>query len=156
MTRTESYIFTFIMCALMVSGMSLYNIALLHGIGSHMMSAAAAGFLPAYAVGLICDTLIVARPAKALAFKIVSPEGGPSLKLVLTISFFMVCGMVLCMSFYGAAVNVGFSTHLPLAYLRGVGYNFIAALPLQLLIVGPLTRFICSKLFPVMRKAKAA
>jgi hypothetical protein len=62
----------------------------------------------------------------------------------------MVTGMVLFMSFYGAVLHVGFSAELPRAYLSAIGKNFIFALPLQIILVGPLTRFIFVKITPAV------
>jgi hypothetical protein len=59
------------------------------------------------------------------------------------------------MSFYGAVMNVGISSALPGAYVKGVGFNFIAALPLQLLIVGPIVRLIFVKIYSEERSLSA-
>lgn len=71
-------------------------------------------------------------------------------------SFFMVTGMVLLMSLYGAMINVGFNSELPSAYVKGVGFNFIAALPLQLLFVGPIVRLIFTKIYSEERSLSPA
>ncbi|GGG10864.1 hypothetical protein GCM10010912_64110 [Paenibacillus albidus] len=62
----------------------------------------------------------------------------------------MVTGMVLFMSFYGAVMQVGLTRALPAAYLSAMELNVICALPLQLLIVGPLTRFLFLKMYPLI------
>ncbi|MEK3990033.1 DUF2798 domain-containing protein [Robertmurraya sp. FSL R5-0851] len=71
-------------------------------------------------------------------------------------SFFMVSGMVLLMSLYGAIMNVGISAELPVAYVKGVGFNFIAALPLQLVIVGPVVRLTFTKIYPTEQSLSPA
>jgi hypothetical protein len=147
--RKERLIFTMIMCAFMVYTMSVYNIILYRGSFSfEVIRDAAFGFIPAFLCGIICDWFIVARPAKAVAFRFLKPEDLP-IKKILTISFFMVSGMVLCMSMYGAIRNVGVNKHLPMAYLSGIPKNFIVALPLQILIGGPLGRFFFRRIIPL-------
>ncbi len=63
-------------------------------------------------------------------------------------TFFMGCGMVLWMSFYGAVVNVGFNEHLLSVYGSNIVKNFVFAIPLNLFIVSPSARTIFFKLFP--------
>jgi uncharacterized membrane protein len=71
--------------------------------------------------------------------------------VIVSISFFMVIGMVLFMSLYGLGTAY-FSNHLTgesilESYFSFVIKNFIFAFPLQLLIVGPLVRYLFNKLF---------
>lgn len=58
----------------------------------------------------------------------------------------MVIGMVLFMSMYGAIVAVGFNSTTLKIYPLCVARNFIMALPLNLLIVSPLVRFLFTKI----------
>ena len=46
----------------------------------------------------------------------------------------MVCGMVILMSLYGAVEQAGISEQTLMVWLTNIPKNFIAALPLQLLI----------------------
>ncbi|MCL6604420.1 MAG: DUF2798 domain-containing protein [Paenibacillus sp.] len=145
--KKEALIFTTIMCALMVLGMSIYNMILLEGLSSSLFKNVAIGYLPAFIIALILDVFIVGKIAKGIAHRLVK-DTDPMYKKILLISSLMVTGMVLFMSFYGAVIHVGFTADLPMAYLSAVGKNFICALPLQLLLVGPLTRFIFIKVTP--------
>ncbi|MNP11042.1 hypothetical protein D3C76_1032130 [compost metagenome] len=147
--KTETFIFTLIMCALMVLGMSIYNVILLEGLSGTLVRNVLIGYMPAFIIALILDVFIVGKIAKGIAHRIVK-DTDPMLKKIMFISFFMVTGMVLLMSFYGAVMHVGFTADLPMAYLSSVGMNFICALPLQILLVGPLTRLIFVKCFPVV------
>lgn len=147
--KKETFIFTSMMCILMVIGMSFYNVILFSGFNSSIFMDVAVGFLPALVVALFLDVVVVSRIAKGLAYKIVKPAD-PMIKKVMTISFFMVCGMVICMSLYGTLAHFGFGDNNFLShYFTTLGLNFICALPLQLLIVGPLTRFLFTRIFPV-------
>lgn len=146
--KKESFVFTVIMCSSMVFLMSLYNIALHQGgFSVQVFEIAIKGFLPGLIVGMVFDWFLVSKGAKKLAFKLIKPED-QGIKKIVIISTCMVTGMVLCMSFYGALINVGFSKELPAAYLKGILMNFIVALPLQLVIVGPFVRFIFCKIYP--------
>lgn len=144
--KKEAFIFTAMMCTLMVLGMSIYNVVLFTGWTSSAIIEVAVGFVPALIVGLFLDVVVVSRIAKGIASRLIKPAD-PVVKKVLTISFFMVCGMVLCMSLYGTLTHYGFSGNFLAHYFSTAGLNFICALPLQLMIVGPLTRFLFMRLF---------
>lgn len=58
----------------------------------------------------------------------------------------MVLGMVTCMSLFGIILEQGIPDQLLSSYLNAWKMNVIAALPLQLLIVGPISRSILSKI----------
>lgn len=135
------------MCAFMVLGMSIYNVLLIEGLSDTFMRTLVRGYLPAFAVALVLDIFVVGPIAKGLAGRLIKAND-PMIKKMLLISSFMVLGMVLLMSFYGAVLHAGFSRDLPLAYVKAAGFNVICALPLQLLVVGPLTRYLFGKLSP--------
>lgn len=146
-SKTEKFIFTLMMCACMVLGMTIYNMILIDGFSSKIFSNLLYDYWPGFIVALILDVFVVGKIAKYIAGKIVK-DNDPIIKRIITISFFMVCGMVLCMSFYGAFINVGFSPILPNAYINAVWKNFIVALPLNFLVVSPLVRSVFLKLYP--------
>ena len=52
----------------------------------------------------------------------------------------MVTGMVTFMSIFGLLMRPEMPQNIVSAYFIGWGMNFIAALPLQLLIVGPISQ----------------
>lgn len=127
--------------------MSIYNVSLhTGGFSKQVIIDSLIGFPLTFIVAMVCDWFIVSRPAKAIAFKFIKEED-KQIKIAVLISVFMVCGMVLCMSMFGALHNVGLTTDLPSAYITAIGMNFIVALPLQLLIAGPIIRFIFCKVF---------
>lgn len=66
---------------------------------------------------------------------------------MLVISICMVLGMALCMSLFGTLMHGGADSGLLLRWLHTYGLNLLAALPLQLLVVGPLTRFLFTRIF---------
>ena len=151
--KRESIIFTVMMCFVMVLIMSIYNVALHMGEFSiNTIKQAWIGFPIAYIFALCCDMLFVSRNAKNFAFKyIVNFESKP-LHKILAISGLMVVQMVIIMSFYGAleaCVSTGSWNNIIMIWLTNIPKNFIMALPLQLIIAGPLVRTSFRKLFPV-------
>lgn len=146
--KKEAFVFTAIMCFFMVLVMSFYNVALVGGFSGTLVRDALGGFLPALAVALVLDVFVVGKIAKGLAGKLLKPTD-PLVKKILLVSLFMVCGMAGCMSFFGTAMHYGLNDEALSHYLPTYGLNFVFALPLQLVLVGPLTRFLFQKLYPV-------
>ncbi|WP_028975072.1 DUF2798 domain-containing protein [Spirochaeta cellobiosiphila] len=149
--KRESLIFTSLMCAFMVFTMSIYNIGMATGYSLETISHAWLGFPLAYIIAFILDWFIVSIFAKGLAFKIASKVDDRKKKIVLMllISTLMVVGMCFFMSLFGAVQNVGFSNRTVAVWLGNIPKNFIVALPLQIIIAGPIIRFSFRKLFPV-------
>lgn len=146
--KRESMIFTIIMCAFMVFIMSLYNVGRIHGITSELLTQAWLGFPLAYGIAIVSDWFLVAPLAKKIASKILE-ENAPTWKKVIMISSSMVSGMVLIMSLFGAIVGVGLSSQTFNVWLMNIPANFIIALPLQMIVAGPIVRFVFRSLFPV-------
>lgn len=134
--KKESLFFTGIMCFSMVLGMSAYNL-LLHGEFSAVELIK--GFIPGFVLAFILDEFVVGVMAKKIAFKLPIDTGKP-LQIILSITFCMVLGMVTCMSLFGIVMEMELSQISFAAYLSAWKLNFIVALPLQLLIVGPISR----------------
>lgn len=153
--KKEQLVFTTLTCACMVLGMSFYNVWLMKGFTSSVFIDVVIGFIPAFVVGLLIDIFVVGKISKSIVTRIVK-QRDPLIKKILFMSLFMVSGMVLFMSLYGAVMNVGLSSELPSAYIKGIGFNFIAALPLQLLIVGPIVRLIFTKIYSEDRSLSPA
>lgn len=146
-TKKEAFVFTGMMCVLMVLVMSFYNVVLLEGWTRALFSQAMAGFVPALAVALALDVFVIGKVAKGLASRLLRPSD-PLVKRILLISTFMVCGMAGCMSLFGTMLHYGWSAGSFIQYPKTFGLNFVFALPLQLLIVGPLTRFLFTRIYP--------
>ena len=124
----------------MVLGMSVYN-RWLHG--DLYFSNLLIGLVPGFIVAFILDVFIVGVIAKKIAFKL--PVNSESkFQMIVTISCLMVLGMVTCMSLFGVVIEQGIPDQLFSAYLTAWKMNVIVALPLQLLIVGPISRLVLS------------
>lgn len=147
--KKEGIIFTTLMCFLMVLGMSAYNL-LIH---QHFtLSGLLIGLVPGFVVAFILDVFVVGVYAKKLAFKLpINRE--KKWQAIIAISSLMVLGMVTFMSMFGVIMEIGITSHIFSDYLTAWRMNFIAALPLQLLIVGPFSRMVLQK---VQMNAKAA
>ena len=151
--QRESLIYTVMMCFCMVLWMSIYNVSIQMG-GLSLVSVEEGwlGFPIAYVFAMCCDWFVVSKLAKGVAFRFqVKPES-PALHKILAISSCMVVGMVVIMSLYGAAegcVHTGAWDGLLMQWLVNIPRNFIMALPFQLIVAGPLVRFLFRKAFPV-------
>lgn len=151
--RRESIIFTVMMCFVMVLVMSNYNTALVLGaVSRNSISSAWMGLPFAFLFAMACDLLLVSDLAKRFTFRyLIKPEDA-AIKKIICVSCAMVLPMVIIMSLYGAIeynLHVG-QWHLFVnTWVRNIGKNLIVALPLQLLIAGPLVRRIFRLIFPV-------
>ncbi|WEV45588.1 DUF2798 domain-containing protein [Streptococcaceae bacterium ESL0687] len=141
--KKQGIFFTVIMCLLMVTGMSVYNL-LLHGdlsTGNFLK-----GLVPGFIVAFFLDVVVVGPIAKKIAFSLPFVDKNKKIQLILSISTCMVLGMVSFMSIFGIVIEAGFSSLNFSSYLKAWGMNFIMALPLQLLVVGPISRALLSQL----------
>lgn len=140
--KKEGIIFTSLMCFLMVLGMSAYNLVL-HD--SFSLAALLHGLIPGLVVAFVLDTFIVGVAAKKIAFALpLDPE--KKLPLIIAISFLMVLGMVSFMSLFGLLMQGSLPAAFGSAYLHTWRMNFVVALPYQLLLVGPFSRWILGRL----------
>ena len=134
--KKEGIIFGVTMCFLMVCGMSTYNLAL---VGKLSYTKFVIGLIPGFIVAFFFDTVIVGPIAKKLAFKLPIDRNN-KLQTILAISLLMITGMVTFMSVFGLLMRPELPENIIHAYFTAWGMNFIAALPLQLLLVGPISR----------------
>lgn len=150
--KRESLIFTVMMCLTMVLWMSIYNVSLqMHSLSLNSVAAAWMGFPVAYIFAMCCDWFFVSMLTKAFAFRFLVNEKSSPLKIVIALSSCMVIGMVILMSFYGAVegcFHTGNWQNIGMMWLVNIPKNFIMALPFQLLIAGPLIRYLFRKGFP--------
>ena len=150
--KRESLIFTVMMCFTMVFVMSIYNVSLnMGGLSAASIKEAWLGFPIAYIFAMCCDWFVVSGLAKGFAFKfLVKPGDGP-LKTAICVSISMVVPMVIIMSLYGAvevSVTTGQWSNVLFKWLHNIPFNFIMALPLQLIVAGPLVRKVFRTVFP--------
>lgn len=144
-TKIQKNIFTVLMCLGMVACMTTYNAILQNGftnIINHILEEVWIVFIIAF----ILDFFLVGPFVKKNVFSRVKPET-KKLTIILSISLSMVTSMVLLMSIFGAIMSEGFTTNAIIIYPKVVLLNFIAALPINLIIVSPIARSIFSAIF---------
>ncbi|MBD8520496.1 DUF2798 domain-containing protein [Lysinibacillus fusiformis] len=147
-TRKESLYFGLIMCFGMVLFMTLYNFYLNDIFGQISFLGGITDFLIGFIVAIILDLYLVGPIAKKIAFKLTSNTSNVLFK-ILTISTCMVIGMAFFMSIYGLITsyfhNGLYSNSVIKEFLSVFCRNFIVALPLQIIVMGPIVRFLFNK-----------
>ena len=150
--KRESFVYTIMMCFVMVFWMSLYNIYLHSGTFTlEVLKTAWLGLPLGYCCALFLDWFVVSGPAKKIAFKLLPTFASP-LRKVLTVSSCMVLPMVFFMSLYGTLEVLSQTQEWNLLFViwgTNILKNLVMALPFQLLIAGPLVRKIFRRIFPV-------
>ncbi len=150
----ENFVFSIMICFLMVLGMTIYN-TFLHSSGhvDVIGSLMSLKFVMIFAVAFVIDWFAVAPLVKKLVAKLTN-ESTPFIRKVLLISGLMVLFMCSAMSLI-ATLTQGYEGSLLVAYAKVFALNIIIALPLQFLIVGPIARAVFFKLFPPAEMAMA-
>ncbi|HBJ02797.1 DUF2798 domain-containing protein [Lysinibacillus fusiformis] len=147
-TRKESLYFGLIMCFGMVLFMTLYNFYLNDIFGQISFLGGITDFLIGFIVAIILDLYLVGPIAKKIAFKLTANTSNVLFK-ILTISTCMVIGMAFFMSIYGLITsyfhNGLYSNSVIKEFLSVFCRNFIVALPLQIIVMGPIVRFLFNK-----------
>ncbi|MCE4045784.1 DUF2798 domain-containing protein [Lysinibacillus fusiformis] len=147
-TRKESLYFGLIMCFGMVLFMTLYNFYLNDTFGQISFLGGITDFLIGFIVAIILDLYLVGPIAKKIAFKLTANTSNVLFK-ILTRSTCMVIGMAFFMSIYGLITsyfhNGLYSNSIIKEFLSVFCRNFIVALPLQIIIMGPIVRFLFNK-----------
>lgn len=132
----------------MVLFMTTYNMATRGLFGSITFIEFVVQLLLTFVVAFCLELFVVGPVAKKIAFSLPYNKSN-KLLVILTLSLSMVIGMVLCMSLYGwsmAYFSDGTTDQSMLqGYVSLILKNFIFAFPLQLIVVGPLVRFLFAK-----------
>ncbi|MEJ6400337.1 DUF2798 domain-containing protein [Nicoliella lavandulae] len=144
----EELMFTGMMAGLMVIVMESYNIMLAKGASLRLIGEILAGYPLALIVAAILDLALVGPVVKGVFFKFIfKPEWEQTpIKIALWISSLMVLGMVTFMSLFGIIVTFGIGNISWAMYGRAWLLNLCMALPLQLIIVGPICRMLLDKI----------
>lgn len=146
-TKFESIIFTAITAWIMVYIMTLYNTVLAsNSFTNATFLIALQGMWIEYIIIFLCAYFISSHVAKYFAFRIVTPEDR-SIAIIICIQIFTVISQVALASILGVYHGYGFDSQIIPHYLMTYCQNFIMALPIQLLIAGPIARFLFRKLF---------
>jgi hypothetical protein len=146
-TKKESVCFGIMMCFGMVFVMTFYNLLLI-GKREIPFKDVFFEFIIGFAIALLLDLFIVGPGAKKVALKL-PIDKSKKLSIIIAISTCMVVGMAFFMSFFGMALtymhNGLTGSSFLINYLAIFIKNFLVAYPLQLIIIGPLVRFLFIK-----------
>lgn len=146
-TRFQSFVFTFITAWMMVYVMTLYNIVLASGhFVNETFLIALKGMWVEFVIIFLCAYFISSHVAKYFAFRVVQPGDRP-IAIIFFIQIFTVISQVALASILGAIKGYGLTSQFIPNYLITYCKNFIMAMPLQLIIVGPLARLIFRSIF---------
>lgn len=142
-TKKESIILGMIMCFGMVLVMSLYNLYLNGMLGQMTFMEITLDLVVGYVIALLLDIFVVGPNAKKIALKLTEQTEKP-LHKILAISIFMVLGMAFFMSIYGLITTYIHVSPVSDSMILDVifGKNLIVAAPLQIIIMGPVVRYI--------------
>ncbi len=146
-TKFESIIFTAITAWIMVYIMTLYNHVLASGTFTNASFAEALrGMWVEFVIIFLCAYFISSRVARFFAFRVVRPTDRP-IAIILTIQIFTVVSQVALASILGLYHGYGFTSQLVPNYILTYCRNFVMALPVQLLIAGPIARALFRAMF---------
>ncbi len=139
-TKPQSVFFTAITAWMMVYVMTVYNTAMAMGSftnGTFLI--ALSDMWLEFVLIALCAYFISGPIAKKLAFRVVKPTDRP-IAIILAIQTFTVICQVALASILGVWHGYGFTANFIPDYLTCYCRNFIMALPVQLMAVGPLAR----------------
>lgn len=131
----EGILFSFIMSAIMIYVMAALNCGVRIGdVGAAAWSYALFDWPLAYVVGMICDLCICTPSSRAIMNTFCAATDRAVWKGI-TVKFLM----VVLMTVFGAIMAFGFTFGAFTGFWRMFPYNFTIALPIQMLIVAPLS-----------------
>ncbi|CAI6083802.1 hypothetical protein PAECIP112173_04076 [Paenibacillus sp. JJ-100] len=144
-SKKEEIVFGLMMCTGMVVVMMTFNLWHTGMLSQMNLMQVLIQLVICFVIAFLVESFIVGPVARKIAFSF-SFARVSKIKGVLTMSFFMVIGMVLVMSLYGImtayAADQLNGESLFSAYLHTIARNFSLALPYQLVILGPLVRYV--------------
>lgn len=143
------------MCLGMVIVMTFYNLVMNGAGGPIHIKKIALELIIGFIIALLIEICIVGPCAKKIVFALPFDKS-KKVKMIIAMATTMVIGMVFFMSFYGMAMmylhNGLHGDSFVSIYFSVFIKNFIMAYPLQLIIMGPLVRFLFGK-FVLKNKA---
>ena len=145
--KGESIFFTAITAWMMVYVMTLYNTVLaMESFTNATFQIALKGMWIEYIIIGLLAYFVSGHLAKMCAFRVVQPGDRP-IFIIFFIQIFTVIWQVAFASVIGLYHGYGFTSNFIPDYLTTYCRNFVMALPLQLIIVGPLARLIFRTIF---------
>lgn len=142
------------MCLGMVVVMTFYNLLLNGLIGKIPIKGILIQLMLGFIIAFLLELFIVGPVVYKIAFSL-PYDKSKQIFVILSMSLFMVVGMVLFMSLYGLGTAYFYNSlgeeEILKSYFSIVFNNFIFAFPLQLIIMGPLVRYLFAKIFKEKR-----
>ncbi len=146
--KFENFVFSFLVCFMMVIAMTLYTQIWQYGTKLNFIGIFISfQFLAILTVAFLIDWFIVAPLVKSVIGKFTSRKTS-FLKKILLISLSMVLCMCAAMSLLATLLHGGYDNLFWSRYLSTFAYNISFALPLQLILVGPIARQLFFMIFP--------
>ena len=145
--KKEGIYFGLMMCFGMVFVMFFYNMYMNGLLTSLPISGILSQFVLAFIVAFLVESFIVGPIARKAAFSL-PYDKSKLLYVILATSTCMVIGMVICMSVFGLITSMimnGIEGSFISNYGRTILKNVVVAYPAQLLVIGPLVRFLFVK-----------
>ncbi|MBM7652406.1 DUF2798 domain-containing protein [Neobacillus cucumis] len=147
-TKKESLQFGLMMCFGMVLFMTIYNLFLSGFIEAITLMEVIKEFIIGFLIALTLDIFLVGPGVKKIVSKL-PIDKSKKINMVLAMSTLMVLAMALFMSVFGLAIsylhNGNEDNSLLKDYFSTFLKNFIVAYPLQLIVMGPLVRYLFIK-----------
>lgn len=146
-TKSQKLFFTALTAWIMVYIMTLYNMVIAENeFTNQTFLLALKGMWAEYIIIFLAALFISSPIASKLAFKVVK-NGDRPIFIIFTIQIFTVICQVAIASIIGVFHSYGFTTNFIPNYISVYCVNFIMALPVQLIIAGPIARFVFRKIF---------
>lgn len=137
--KAQGILLSLIMSLIMIYVMAALNLDVRAGafLGSSWLIALQR--LPlGYLVGIVCDLLICTPLSRKIVSKAARPEDSEGVK-VFILRFSMVILMTVAMTIFSVLVSGKFGPEGVIDFFTYLPYNFTIALPIQMLIVAPLS-----------------
>ncbi|WP_158589047.1 DUF2798 domain-containing protein [Alginatibacterium sediminis] len=133
--------------------MTVYNSVLQVGVAKSLSALELGTFAMIFIIALTIDWFIVAPLAKAIVKKL-SSDKLSFIQMIMMMSVLMVLFMCTAMSFIATLLE-GYQGSLATAFAHTFMLNIMVALPLQVLVAGPLARSVFKRMFPTPTTALA-
>lgn len=138
-SKKEGILLSVIMSLIMIYVMAALNNAVVVGAMTGSCWMIALERLPlGFLVGICCD-LLICTPTSRKIVSAVSKEGDSELYLVMILRFCMVVLMTFFMTIFGVIASGQLGWNGVVFFFKYFPYNFTIALPIQMIIVAPLS-----------------
>jgi len=155
-TAFQKLVFGIMMAVMMVYGMEVYNASLRNGgLSNACFVLKAREVVVLGLVVLMLEGAIAGSLARRLALGVVDPGTAKPIVMILAVSVFKVCTMCPMMSLVAVILFKGVDGEIAAKWIQTAALNFPMALSWQLLVAGPLVRFLFRKVFAGRLQASA-